>query len=261
MKARILLLLLSFLTFFFPHLQGASLHSIIFSDTKTEYMGYSFAADHKNLCEEVSRISKQAGLKLHEWHFTGRSKDPKKLLMALKNLQTQPDDVILFFFAGHGYHRQGDITPWPTLEFYLAKKSLKLSTVISLIQAKDARLKLIFSDCCNKIIADQYVSDLIEKSPRLSKIMKNNYEHLFLKAHGIVIATSCKVGQYSLSDTNGGVFTKALLSSLRHETKNYNRDATWENIFLQTDNLIEQELANSPVGQNAEYHVELYYSQ
>lgn len=254
-----LLILLSII-FCIPTLQGATLHSIIFVDTKTPLLKESTCADYKILCDEISTVAKQTGLELKEWHFFGDRNDAKRLVSRLKNLKTSSDDVILFLFSGNGHHRRGDTTPWPTLEFCQGNRSLKLSTVISYLETKDARLKLIFSDCCNRVTDDVYVPDLIEKHPYLSAMVKSNYERLFLKAHGQIVAVSSKEGEYSLSNTSGGLFTKSLIASLKNETESLDSEASWERILELVNQSVENELDDYPIKQHPIYALELYYS-
>jgi hypothetical protein len=72
----------------------------------------------------------------------------------MKHLKVSKNDLILFFYTGHGYHSDAEgETPWPSLNF-AEWKGVALDDVIKICRKKNARLTLIFSNCCNAMLPD-----------------------------------------------------------------------------------------------------------
>lgn len=220
----------------FETLFAANFHSIIVADTEDESVGANVQTDLDLLRKETQRIALHTGLHLKETIF--KVNKPEKLFATLKSLKIDKNDVIMFFYSGHGYNSdQIGKTPWPFLNFD-DYKGVALKDIISILKGKHARLTLIFSNSCNKELPPYAIPPIYVKLAQKDKAqVKKNYNSLFLNSKGIVIGTSSKKGQYSWSHSNGSLFVKSFVNSFA-QLQEYPQNVTWDEfIILLDDNL------------------------
>jgi hypothetical protein len=132
------------------------------------------------------------------------------------------DDVILFFYSGHGTHATGNAEdPWPQMCMNTGIESLFMPviSVDKLLANKQPKLRIILTDCCN--VEDSRVSI----KPKLAQLSgptslkdfnTSAIKKLFLENKGKVIMTSSKLGQYSHScnyNDFGSIFTNYVIEA------------------------------------------------
>ena len=125
--------------------------------------------------------------------------------------QSKPDDVVIFFFSGHG-------SPG---EFNAHDGNLKFSVLRDVFKNTKARRKLIFADAC-------YAGSLRTESPTISS---NIYSNL---GSNVLLFLSSRTDQTSReqSSLQNGVFTYYLLAGLKGGADtNKNRKITAKELF------------------------------
>jgi hypothetical protein len=151
----------------------------------------------------------------------------QKILTAIKNTPTEKDDTLILYYSGHGafdeqrghyFHLQNSTTPFR-------------SVFLNAIKAKNVRLGVLITDCCNaqSNIPKQPDNLMSVKSPAtLSPLFKA----LFFEGEGIADITASKVGQcsfiYGTADKRGSIFTWVLCEELSAEK---NAKKNWKTIF------------------------------
>lgn len=244
-----LLPLLIFLVALFSHntAKAASLHAILLCDTDADGIEGSVRADFRNISKEVNTISKDTKLKLRLKKFVGKKVD-SSFLDTLDSLKIGPDDVVIFYWSGHGLRFDTQQDPWPVFDFEYDSQRVSQYTVTEKLMNKNPRLLLSIADCCNELLE----KSLFWKGKADKKIRKENYRTLFLNFSGTYIATAASPGEISFGLNGnshamdlpaGGFFTNALLESLHEETSFPNPNISWELIFgLAVDKTIEYQL-------------------
>lgn len=103
---------------FFNHaaVQAATLHAIVVCDTHADEIEDSVEADYRNIRKEIKRISKYTKLKARIKRFTGKKVD-SDFLDTVKKLKVKSDDVVLFYWSGHGMRFESQEDPWPVFDF------------------------------------------------------------------------------------------------------------------------------------------------
>ena len=85
---------------------GQTLHTIIFANTNDPQIGKSVVYDYNSLSVEVNTIAAATGMKLKRYFYKDEYCNNKNLRNVLNQLSTNKDDVILFYYSGHGTDRK-----------------------------------------------------------------------------------------------------------------------------------------------------------
>ena len=119
------------------------------------------------------------------------------------------EGLLLFYFSGHGFATNGRsyLVPCDARLHELARTAIPTRTVVELMQASRARVKVIILDACASGLNVGKSVNLIPKF----------YEHLYAHTRGIVTLASCRQDQLSYeSDSLGhSRFTYFLINALK----------------------------------------------
>lgn len=229
----------------------ASLHAIIMADLSAANIERIVEKDVARLLSEISRISKYAQLEVCEKIFLGSIKDPERLHTYIKDLHVEPDDVLLFYFSGHGFRTPDEELAWPSLAFEEADVGIRFEELAALLVQKQAHLTLLFADCCNNILPTNSAPkpiQLIEKNKNYASGMQehiDSYRKLFLESNGILMVASAPAGEYSQgSDSEGSIFTKALILALQEVCQN--ASPSWQAVMDKAQSLLLDFKAQDP---------------
>lgn len=215
-------------------LQGGDLFSIILCDTEAGNISDSIVLDLKYMRNEVARIQSYTQMRLIETIFEGDALYPNEIYNFLEGMAFNPDDVVIFYFSGHGYRTPSKgSNPWPNLYFSVAEQGMDFFDVTELLRAKNPRLLLSMCDCCNNSIPDNAAPDVYEKewmSESMDSQIRENYKKLFMDTSGLIMVRSSDVGEYSWCNAKGALYTLAFLESLKSYIRN-SKNVTWEAIL------------------------------
>lgn len=214
-----------FLTFcmalvFVPCIHAQTFHAIIFADTRDESIGKSTRIDLNNVQNMLAEAqgSLIGKMEFEYYVYPGSYCSPENLRKVLDNIRCQSDDVVFFYYSGHGVRSTRDTSPYPQMCLGQLDQSKMISVegVDRAIARKNPRLRFVITDCCNS--EDEFVTPKLEISKGSSMInskKEGNYEKLFMEMYGNVIVTSSKAGETSSCNNEiGGFFTYSLLAVL-----------------------------------------------
>jgi hypothetical protein len=209
--------------------EAADIVSVIVVDTQDDSIGDSTAADLYKMQSLVSKIAKNTDLKPRQVILKDQNAVPAKMLNSLKSLKVNQDDVVIFYFSGHGYRTpsKGD-SLWPNLYFSLRDEGVEYEKVVSLLQKKNPRLLITMADVCNNVISESQAPLLVRsffKRVNEDKVTQN-YRRLFLETNGLIRVTGAKKGEFAWATPVGGTFTLAFIKSLETEV-NSSAPADW----------------------------------
>ena len=233
-KMPFLVCLITLCVAFFPMgISAATLHAIIAVDTNDGSIGPSVRVDLGKMQGLVSNISRYTGLATAGSAISGNELNRHNIMSAVESLSVGSDDVVLFYYAGHGYNPSE--TAWPAMN--LSGDDLPLKTVRETLKAKNPRLLIVMADTCN---APGSGGGFDARDAGKA----NNYKVLFLKYRGTITASSSEPGEYSYSNaTIGGFYTNAFLNSLTEELVS-NQTPSWDAIM---------ERANAPLSNGSQH--------
>jgi len=212
------------------------LYLILVANTLDESIGISCSNSQTRELDYFKNISSQAGMLFYPKIINGLNFNKSNLLSAIDNLKPGKNDVVVFYYNGHGFRYSSDTDPYPRLAMSTVENSIRLSDVYFMIKAKNARLSLIIGDCCNSNIGQPPTlaagGAVTASSPNV--LSSTNCAKLFLNSKGNIIATSATKGESALYDTNiGGLgfFSKALMSSLDIYLSTFSANPSWNDIL------------------------------
>ena len=135
--------------------------------------------------------------------LTNQKATKDNIIAAMRQIfiKAENDDIIVFFFSGHGY--SGGFMAYDT--------SLQYKEIREVFAESNARCRMIFADAC-------FSGDMRENGHRLGSLAGQDNVMLFL---------SCRNNEYSFefSGMKNGLFTSCLVRSLRGGA-DYNNDRT-----------------------------------
>ncbi len=137
------------------------------------------------------------------------------ILAALKSVAdaTEPDDLLLFYYSGHGDEAGGEsyLVARDGRHLVLGDTAVSTTRVKQIMDTAPARAKVILLDACHS------GANIGQKGPK--PMTPEFIQRVFEQAEGLAILASCKQGQFSyewrLQDRS--VFTHYLLEALRGE--------------------------------------------
>jgi hypothetical protein len=216
-----------------------------------------FALDHS----AVKKVFKEAFRALNlENRYTldildGKNALRSKVLAYYRNLKTEPDEVLVCYFSGHG-----GADPQDGHFLDLEDGTLKRSELRAAMLAKNTRLVVLITDCCADYNYGGRAGSTLDPKPKNDqalniakdapkKLMPNaqsirrdvpgeTLRQLLFHHQGIVDITACQIGKQAFSSKNiGGYFTLSLVALLQAPPEAFgvdpaNRLVSWSNFFV-----------------------------
>ncbi len=222
------------LIYSFHQLGAADFHVILVGDALSMDILQATKSDVEKIKNEVQIIAKSGNYKLKLTVFYDKKPIAADVLQAIKNLQPKPDDLVLFYFSGHGYRTplNGD-DPWPNLDFPFEHKGICFKGIIELIKEKKAGLSIILADCCNWKIPQQTAPPILKSHPSFvtSKQKRLNYRSLFCATSGVIAIASARAGKPSYCTIQGSFYTNSFLTSLQEVVGRQKSEVNWSAVF------------------------------
>lgn len=160
----------------------------------------------------------------------GREATVKNIKNAIKNLNTNKNDILFVYYSGHGGMSQNRTFIWPCDENMLFRDEFE-----TMVNNKRSRLKFVFSDACSSSIdsMSRRLNNMISFNHSLGsraagmRDLTDVYRKLFYDYKGLLYVTAASEGEYAWGDINGGAFTTSLITeSMLQDPK-----GDWEKII------------------------------
>lgn len=242
----------------FP-LQAAQLHTILVADSTDDILGTAFANAVEKMHEKTSVIAMETGLSLSEHLLMGEDVRIANMANTFNSLNVQPDDVVIFYAAIHGYRNPDKKNPWPSLYLNLERQGVDFNFLNDLILAKNPRFFLSIADSCNETLP--FNIPTYHKGGRIVRQenrSQENYKRLFLDTSGSIIISSAQPGEFSWAYVGiGGIWTLEFLNILDRAI--YSSSHLDWNAILQTtnQNVIQTRIRQKGAMQNAQYLINI----
>jgi hypothetical protein len=230
---RVLLLLIALSTCIASQLAAKNFHVLLTADTLTDVKRAS-NKDLKHLKREAHHIAQVTGMKLYLKELSGHQLTQHRFEEWLTKSEISPDDVVFFYYTGHGLRTEKTPTVWPSIYFPPKKEVLDFHQLVKKITARPAALLITIADCCNNFIDHPKSRFSLHDRGWIAKSTifgdgREALKKLFLHTQGVIIASGSVPGKRSWCTEKGGLFTNALLASLREELREVNPQ--WEHLF------------------------------
>lgn len=185
-----------------------TIHWLTFIDTTDENVGeidvYGRQVLYNRIIGVVNAALKEKGYTpaIHDTY--GARFSPEACKNELANLRVGPEDIVVFYYIGHGARSYNDRTQWPQMQFGTRydEKFVPLEWVHKTIKGKNPRLAVTIGMCCNSYVKGLSAKSDIQFSPNfgntyLSQQQIDNLAKLFTDYKGDVLLSSSSPGEAS----------------------------------------------------------------
>jgi hypothetical protein len=222
----------------------AKLHFVLVANTNDPRIGFSVQKDVINISSQIKDVATFLGLPLNYVEVSGTKFGKAGVETAINNLKPGPNDIVIFYYSGHGYSAEGKaVEQYPQFDLRQSRfddilvATLNASEVLAKIKAKNARLNLVITDCCNSnlgLIKPEGKNFALTTKSLMTWDKSFCYD-LFMKSKGSIIATAAKKGQYAYGNTDvGGYFTSNLITAMeKYLSKFQTVSPTWQQIIAE----------------------------
>lgn len=213
-------------------LEGAVLHLIQIGDVSSRDIRRSIFADLERIQTEALKICHYTGMTPSIHSLWGVQATSSALLERCRTLEVGKEDLIFFYFSGHGFRLLEKKDPWPSLYLPPEQSGLDLSLLIDLLEAKRARLLIVLVDCCN------HLSPHLGHGSRLYRYqgtlkwdpkLEAGYRSLFLHFSGKILLAAAEAGKVAYCTEEGGFYTLRFLQRLSEEVR-FEENANWNSL-------------------------------
>ncbi len=234
MKTKQIIIL--FIFFFFSLVSNSqTLQVLLFVDVKEagrEKDRYESFINTKEFFEEISQMTE---LSLNLQHYSYTDFTTHKVRESIDNLRVGTNDVIVFYYIGHGYNQNKDA--WPTFsfrngDFWMTDIIVLLKEKAQLEHSGGAKLLLVVGESCNAIRTDGNMPTIQQGPPDADK-----YKKLFtdFKGKKTIIMSSSEQGQQSWSSLSRGTYHGiAFRTAFREHTNVSSSNPGWNEILKET---------------------------
>ena len=204
-----------------------TMHTMIFVNESEPKREMDRTADSRNMQRFFTDIARNLNYRNNMHSHSGSEFTTAYIDREIENLSVGSNDVVVFYYSGHGANFKND--KWPTLD--LLDKPYWSSRILAKLNAKcdKAKLVLFITDCCNS-----YINHMISPTSSFNPTDENNVAKLFtgFKGKKKVIVTAAKPGQASLSDLRyGALFGIAFRQAVKENTSNDVSNPTWDKVL------------------------------
>lgn len=235
---------------------AANLHFLILCDTLDPDIG---TIDDFNIAQTWAQaIASNTALTLQLQSLTGSSLTVANAKTMLNNLQVNADDVVYFFYSGHGGN-PGD-RKWPIFYFTSSpgdmpdEQRLSFDWVLSALRPKNPKLLFVLADACNNF-SNQSGQPIPHAQAVTGPAVTQAFLALFTDFTGEVLSSGCEPGQYSYGASGtGALYTNNYMNAF-YTLAGQITPLTWEAVMAKARaDTVTQTMSETPV-QRPQYEI------
>ncbi len=238
------------------------LHLVIVANTDDDLIGNTCVLDKDRNLKMFKDLAEFMGIGFDSKVIFGADFNKQNVANAVANLQPSPNDLVVFYYSGHGFNDPKANRNYPNMA--LSNKSyedamassMNIEDVYDLIKRKGARFNLVLSDCCNNRPDDRAILSCDVPRTRATTLGWNleNCKALFMNpAPMSILATAAQRGEQSTGNTSyGGFYTSQFRSNLISYFKPLHIYPTWPMLLQEAGNSTIEQAENSRCSQRGE---------
>lgn len=199
-----------------------TMHFISMFDTNDQKIGSGMKTERMLINNELQTIAgylEEFGYDSQFSDYYGVNCGRSSLIQAINGLQVGNNDVVVFYYGGHGARAVSDSDRFP--QMCLGERNqanwVPSSLIKNMITKKNPRLTIVLTGCCNYPDNGVTIKSIIAQSgsyTSMANINKEAFKELFLNSKGVVQLTSSRAGEFSWCNDKGSFFALALLETL-----------------------------------------------
>lgn len=232
--------------------QAGVLHLIASIDNVNEDISQGCEKDYREALELFSAVAKDAGMAFSPKRISFNLEDVEAFL---DNFQCGPNDLVVFFYSGHGVRYEDDGQEWPWPYLYYCERNpnndpadceLDLDWVQEMLIEKEPRMTIVLSDSCNDVVDNpsanaglsEDAGDPSDDAPSGGDRFSNL--GLIQSFRGHIIASAASPGQAAEMDPSEGSFFAGQFFHFLLEALTSPNPSSWEQVLKQTKNQVRQ---------------------
>lgn len=180
--------------------------------------------------------------------FDGEIISKQNVATALQELRPKEQDVVIFYYSGHGFNYEKDeLQQFPQID--LRKKgdgdeisvidaaTKNITEIYELVKTKGAGFNLVISDCCNTLINFKRMFSSTTKpvSQKMEHVNSEMCNSLFLSPKASILIAAADKNQFAVTDEAfGSIFTFSFTNKLKEllsGTPSNIIDVSWPNLI------------------------------
>jgi hypothetical protein len=224
-----------------PTEKNINIHLLVVANTNDSTIGASCYKDMQRTVHTFQDLAEFLGIKIYPTTIYGKLYNKKNIENAIKDLKPTADDIVIFYYSGHGFRKAGNNRRYPFLDFRAKPKdnynvySMNIEDIFQLIAKKPSRFNLVLSDCCNNLPGSTNAIGTAMPEPRGSGLEwdEDNIRALFLNPKRMsVLATAADVGQRASSNNSfGGFFSYFMKTSMEDHFSAFKDNVNWDQVL------------------------------
>lgn len=217
------------------------LHLLLVANTEDITIGKTCKVDQAAMIKTFGQIAEFMGIQFSLTEIFGTYFSKLNVEKAIESLKPSPNDIVVFYYSGHGFNDDKANTKFPFLDLrdksyqtFGGAYTMNIEDIYNRIKSKGARLNLVLSDCCNADPAATTINAGNGVSTRSSSIGWNqeNVRALFLNNKRMsILMTAAAKGELSAGNDDGGIFTFNFRESLEKLIGPFYTNISWKSIL------------------------------
>ena len=219
-----------------------NIHFICIADTDDNKIGKSVKKDVNQMLDFVMSLASDIGMEDNLQPaivMMGEECNKKNLLTTIEEFKCVKDDIVLFYYSGHGIRAYQDTSEFPQMCLGNSDQDyISLEYVKKKIERKGPGLSIILADCCNSYDSSATPKEAVMITARARASDKSSHDEgmrkLFLETRGSIIAASSRKGEVSWGNSYyGGLFTNGFLNEINLYTSS-GKAIDWQELMWRT---------------------------
>lgn len=215
------------------------LRTLILCDTVSSNIKKASFVDIANMKKMTNVIARQLKIKKKITLIKGKKMTQAPLVNWVSTLPFSSNDIVIFYYSGHGFRLNRDVTPWPS--FILGRKREKAAivpgeSIYQEVKRRSPRLAIILFDCCNFAMSSKKIIFPRQEIDLLKKGGFPGVRSLFGSTRGMITICAASPGELAIAiiggKNKGSLFTSQFLRFLLTECRS--STPSWEKIIQNT---------------------------
>ncbi|GAB3169340.1 hypothetical protein GCM10027291_19650 [Telluribacter humicola] len=195
----------------------------------------------------ITDIAQKINYQYHEVICSNEQFGNAGLSKALSEINCSPEDIVFFYYTGHGLNTLERSSSFPLL-YLKDNNDTELESIHLQLKAKKPKFCLTLGDCCNNLYSD--TRSLRPVPPLFKGIGVTDdatiIKKLFLETEGDIIISSAGRGEKATAHPNlGSFYTYSWMEALTNAESN-NQAITWETFLSDAENRLQVALKEFP---------------
>lgn len=242
MKQLLLIVLLALICF--QNSQEQTLHAFIVaaSHDHDKDLQRAININLEEFANEIKLIGQNTDLSIKLYDYTEGNFNSESLRNTISNFYCSPNDIIMFYYVGHGFRFKNQSDKWPVLAVSydintnedLINYGVPFKFIVDNLRSKNSRLLISIAECCNLESGYHMPIDHDDKgqiSLSFAIRQKERFQELYEYSRGEIIVSSSKPGETSKGNTTHGAYFSNAFMEIHKELTSISNNASWNDLI------------------------------